>query len=414
MERQWKFYSLAFSVALALAPTAVGQGGAYTAIDFPGSTQTLAWAINKPGDIVGSYTIAGVTHAFKLTGGQFTTIDYPGATSTDARGINNRGDISGIYQDASNVSHGFLLSGGNFTPIDFPNAASTLAWGVGPGGEVVGSYTSSGATHGFKLTGNEYVTIDPPGSTGPTGTGINGLGEVSGICMISGLAHGFLLSDGEYTIFDVPGSTYTNSTALTAHGEIIGRYVAANGTGYGYLLKDGLFRTIAFPGASFTGSASMNERGDIVGRYQNAGSTAFHGFLLRGLTSPCPADTPHVAVTAGRPAVTHASDDMPVTATNPGAPGEVLSLFASGLGPTEPSVDPGQPFPSSPPALVTSDVEVRVNGKPTEVLSATGLPGTVGEYRVNFRLPADTLKGSVALQLSVGMAVDTSVKLIVQ
>jgi len=113
-----------------------------------GTTQTLAWAIDKAGDIVGSYTIAGVTHAFKLTDGQFTTIDYPGATSTDARGINNRGDISGIYQDANNVSHGFLLSGGKFTPIDFPNAASTQAWGVGPSGEMAGTYTSSGVPHG--------------------------------------------------------------------------------------------------------------------------------------------------------------------------------------------------------------------------------------------------------------------------
>src|SRR5215469_2875564 len=122
MKRQWKLYLLALSVALGVASTAQGQGGAYAAIDFPGSTQTLAWAINKAGDIVGSYTIAGATHAFKLTGGEFTTIDYPGGTYTDARGINNRGDISGIYRNADNVSHGFLLSGGKFTSIDFPNA----------------------------------------------------------------------------------------------------------------------------------------------------------------------------------------------------------------------------------------------------------------------------------------------------
>src|SRR5689334_15452848 len=105
---------LSLGAALSIASTAMGQGGVYTAIDFPGSTQTLAWAINKAGDIVGSYTSAGVTHAFKLRGGEFTTIDYPGATSTDARGINNRGDISGIYTDANNVSHGLLLSGGRF------------------------------------------------------------------------------------------------------------------------------------------------------------------------------------------------------------------------------------------------------------------------------------------------------------
>src|SRR5262249_9230319 len=147
---------------------------------------------------------------------------------------------------------------------------------------------------------------------------------------IAGAIHGFLLSDGEYTFFDVPGSSYTNSTALTAHGEIIGRYVAGNGVGYGYLLKDGLFRTIAFPGASFTGSAAMNERGDIVGRYQNAGSTAFHGFLLRGRAPSCVAYAPRVAVATSGPAVTHSSDYKPVTAASPAAPGEVLSLFATG------------------------------------------------------------------------------------
>jgi uncharacterized protein (TIGR03437 family) len=179
--------------------------------------------------------------------------------------------------------------------------------------------------------------------------------------------------------------------------------------GYGYLLKDGLYRKIAFPGASFTGSAAMNERGDIVGRYQNAGSTAFHGFLLRGLTP-----APRVAMTAGGPAVTHGSDYQLVNAANPAAPGEVLSLFASGLGPTEPAVAQDEPFPSIPLAVVTSPVEVRVNGRLAEVLSAVGLPGTVGGYQVNFRVPPDTLKGSAALQLSVGMAVDTSARVTVQ
>jgi hypothetical protein len=413
MQTRLKNLLLAFSVALGAASTAMGQGGGYTAIDFPGSSQTLAWGINKGEDIAGSYTIAGVTHGFKLTGGQFITIDYPGAKSTDARGINNRGDISGIYQSADDVFHGFLLSGDRFTAIDFPNATSTNAWGVGPSGDVVGQYTIGGVTHGFKLSGNQYATIDPPGSTTTTVTGINAAGEVSGICSISGIAHAFVLSDGEFTLIDVPGSTYTNSTALTAHGEIIGRYITAGGVGYGYVLRGGLFNTIGFPGASFTGSAAMNERGDIVGRYQNADGV-FHGFLLSGLQPACFGFAPHVALITGGMAVTHASDFKPVTTANPAAPGEALSLFATGLGPTRPSVDPGKPFPSSPLAQVTSAVEVRVNGESAEVLGAAGLPGTVDGYQVNFRVPADTLKGSAPLQLSVGMAADTSVKVMVQ
>src|SRR5262249_33385320 len=150
------------------------------------------------------------------------------------------------------------------------------------------------------------------------------------------------------------------------------------------------------------------EQGDIVGRYQNTGSTAFHAFLLRGQAPACTTFAPRAA------AVTHGSDYKPVTAANPAAPGEVLSVFASGLGPTQPDVEPGKPFPSSPPAVVTAAVEVRVNGKPAEVLGAVGLPGAVDGYQVNFRVPADTLKGVAGLQLSVGMAVDASVKFMVQ
>jgi hypothetical protein len=217
--------------------------------------------------------------------------------------------------------------------------------------------------------------------------------------------HGFVLTDGEFTLVDVPGSTYTNATALTARGEVIGRYIAGSGVGYGYLLREGLFSRIAFPGATFTGSAAKNDRGDIVGRYQNADG-AFHGFLLTFV--------PRVAMTTNGPAVTHSADFQLVTAGNPAASGEVLSVFATGLGPTQPDVDPGQPFPTNPLAVVTSVIEVRINGKSAEVLSAVGLPGAVGGYQVNFRLPADTRTGSAALQLSAGMAADTSVKVMVQ
>src|SRR5216683_1574505 len=103
MRTRLKNLLLAFSLALGVASTAMGQGGGYTAIDYPGASQTLAWGINKGGDIVGFYTLADVTHGFKLTRGRFITIDYPGAPYTDARGINDRGDITGQYRTADGV-----------------------------------------------------------------------------------------------------------------------------------------------------------------------------------------------------------------------------------------------------------------------------------------------------------------------
>jgi uncharacterized protein (TIGR03437 family) len=415
MKRKMKNLLHMFSLALGITSAAFGQGGTYTTIDFPGATSTLAWSINKGGDIAGSYTLAGVTHAFRLTGGRFTTIDYPAATSTDARGINDRGDMSGIARDAAGVFHGFLLSADKFTALDFPNASSTQAWGLNSSDDVVGNYTLAGVSHGFKWSGGQFTTIDFPGSTATNLTGINALSEISGIYNgAGGLAHAFLFSDGEFTSLDVPQSTYTNSTALTSHGDVIGRYMAGT-VASGYLLREGVYSTIAFPGAAFTGSASMNGRGDIVGRYQTADSTtAFHAFLLNGFQSACVAYNPRVALASGAAAVTHASDFKLVTAANPAAAGELLSLFAAGLGPTLPGVDFGKPFPSGSLAAVTSPVEVRVNGTPAEVLGAVGLPGTVDGFQVNFRMPADTLKGLASLQLSAGTAADTSVKVMVK
>src|SRR5579871_1314695 len=81
-----------------------------------------------------------------------------------------------------------------------------------------------------------------------------------------------------------------------------------------------------------------------------------------------PASTPDVVITANGPAVTHSSDFSLVSASKPAAAGEVLSLFATGLGPTRASLNPGQPFPSNPPAAVNSPVIVTVNGESAEVL----------------------------------------------
>jgi hypothetical protein len=113
-----------------------------------------------------------------------------------------------------------------------------------------------------------------------------------------------------------------------------------------------------------------------------------------------PWSRPEIAMTAVGSAIVHSNDFSPVNASNPADPGEILSLFARGLGPTRPGVDPGQPFPSNPPAVVNSPLEVTMNGKPAEVLGAIGLPGTVNGYQVNFRVPAGLAKGLTSVQLS--------------
>ena len=91
-----------------------------------------------------------------------------------------------------------------------------------------------------------------------------------------------------------------------------------------------------------------------------------------------------------------------------------MSLFATGLGPTLPGVDPGKPFPTSPLAAVNSPVEVLVNGRAAEVTAAVGYPGTVDGYQVNFRLPSETARGTATVQVTAAWIAGQEVRIAIQ
>jgi len=123
---------------------------------------------------------------------------------------------------------------------------------------------------------------------------------------------------------------------------------------------------------------------------------------------------PQIALTSGIPAVVHSGDFSLVTAAKPARAGEILSVFASGLGPTNPGVNLGQPFPASPLQSVNSPVGVSVNGNPADVLYAGGYPGAVDGYQVNFRVPAGTAPGMATLRLTAGFIAGDAVAIPVQ
>ena len=152
--------------------------------------------------------------------------------------------------------------------------------------------------------------------------------------------------------------------------------------------------------------ASMAE--DPANRRTNGGLTS------RYFLHVIPMSVPQIASTATGPAVTHSSDFSLITTSKPATAGEALALFVSGLGPTVPGADPGQPFPSNPPAAVNSPVQVTVNGKPAEVLGAVGFPGAVDGYQVNFRVPPDTVKGVATVQVSAAWVASPAVSIAVQ
>ncbi len=177
---------------------------------------------------------------------------------------------------------------------------------------------------------------------------------------------------------------------LTATGG--NNFVIAGGTG-AFLGARGQMELVANPsGVASQRGASITE--DPANRRLNGGGTQ------RYVVHLIPMSAPQIVVTPGGPALTHSGDFSLVTSSKPASAGEVLSLFATGLGPTVPAVDPGQPFPSTPLAVVNSPIEVKVNGNSAEVLGAAGLPGAVEGYQVNFRVPPGTAKGPASIQVS--------------
>jgi uncharacterized protein (TIGR03437 family) len=92
--------------------------------------------------------------------------------------------------------------------------------------------------------------------------------------------------------------------------------------------------------------------------------------------------------------------NQPATLAGSAMRGELLSAQVSGLGPTNPGVDSGQPFPANSGAVVNSPVQVLVNGRSAEVLRAVGIPGAIDLYQVDFRMPPDTPQGSATIQFT--------------
>ena len=102
------------------------------------------------------------------------------------------------------------------------------------------------------------------------------------------------------------------------------------------------------------------------------------------------------------------------SATNPAAPGEVITLFATGEGQTDPPGIDGKPADAPYPVPI-APVELQIDGQKAEIQYAGAAPGFAGLMQINARVPANIAgSGLVSLQLSIGGVSSPSVKMAVQ
>jgi uncharacterized protein (TIGR03437 family) len=197
---------------------------------------------------------------------------------------------------------------------------------------------------------------------------------------------------------------------LNADGALIGRlmdggllpHAVTAGTG-AFLGVRGEQSTTAARVVKAVRTASMSE--DPSTRRVNGGGN------VRIIIRLIPAVRPEIISTASGPAVVHGSDFTPISPTSPAVSGEILTLYATGLGPTTPPVDLGQPFPRNSLSIVNAPVEVLMNGQASAVLYAGGYPGATDAYQVNFRVPSGLSPGTATLQLTAAWIPGSEVKI---
>jgi len=107
------------------------------------------------------------------------------------------------------------------------------------------------------------------------------------------------------------------------------------------------------------------------------------------------------AQTNGLAIAQHGVGSAYITEASPAKQGEVVVIYLSGMGATNPSVKSGQPAPSSPPyAEVTNTPTVTLDGQAAPVQFAGLTPGFVGLYQVNFQVPSNSGTGDLTLIVS--------------
>jgi uncharacterized protein (TIGR03437 family) len=95
-----------------------------------------------------------------------------------------------------------------------------------------------------------------------------------------------------------------------------------------------------------------------------------------------------------------ASDFTLISPDDPASPGEVLTLFTTGLGPVSIDVPDGAPGPFEPLAYTQDPFQVLVNNELCDVLFSGLAPGFVGLYQLNLVLPSDLPSGNLDLQIT--------------
>jgi uncharacterized protein (TIGR03437 family) len=109
----------------------------------------------------------------------------------------------------------------------------------------------------------------------------------------------------------------------------------------------------------------------------------------------------------------HGANQQPVTLTNPASAGEIVVLYATGMGPVENQPRTGSPASSTALSSTMLPVAVTIGGQAAHVMFSGLTPGYAGLYQINLTVPSIG-SGAQDLIVTAGGVVSKLVKIPVQ
>jgi uncharacterized protein (TIGR03437 family) len=123
-------------------------------------------------------------------------------------------------------------------------------------------------------------------------------------------------------------------------------------------------------------------------------AVAGRGAFSNTLAAPVVAETPEIV------ALAH-TDGAPLDGDRPARPGEIVTVYATGMGPVNGTVISGNPAPWLTLIRTANEPALLVGAEPAQVLFCGLAPGSVGMYQINFIVPGNLPPDPVALSISM-------------
>ena len=218
----------------------VWDDGVLTELSTEAAFPSVANAINRSGQVVGSFRSGLREHAFLWDKGVLTDLGSLGGDQVNsvARAINPAGQVVGSSYTLSGERHAVLWSRGVITDLGTLGGDRSDATGISPAGQVVGSsLTASGEIHAFLWSNGVMTDLGTQGGPLSVATGINPAGQVVGYTgpdVLEGEEppvgqRAFVWHKGVMTVLGTLGGSYSRAFGINSAGEIVGTSQTAGG-----------------------------------------------------------------------------------------------------------------------------------------------------------------------------------------